>query len=127
MKKVFEQFDNIQFDHLRWMNELLFSAKEIKLYQSRLLELMKASDEKEKVEALKEMFKEFDKQKQLAISIQSEIKKHVIDIKQLSHSNGELKAMVNHNHGKTRQGIETFRQQYTNIKETFHRFSALQD
>lgn len=127
MKEVLEQLDSIQFDHSRWLNELLFSVKEIKLYQKRLVELVKTFGDNEKGEELMKMFTAFEKQKVEASKLKSKIKKHVINISQLTHSNGELKAMIDTNHNRARQDMETFRHQYTNLKETFHRFSALQD
>ena len=127
MREVLESLDSIQFDHLRWLNELLFSVKEIKLYQKRILELVKTHNEKEKKDELSAMFVDFEKQKMQASNLQSKIKKHVINVKQLIHSNGELKKMANTNHNHVRDGIANFRLEYANLKETFHRFSALQD
>ena len=127
MKEVFEQLENIQFDHLRWLNELLFSAKEIKLYQKRLLVLVKKFENEEKIAELSAMLEKFEEQKQFAIHLKSKIKKHVIAMSHLTHSNGELSSMFDTTHSQTRQEMEMFRQQYANLKETFHRFSAMQD
>ena len=127
MKEELELLDSIQFDHLRWMNELLFSVKEIKLYQKRIQELVNTYDDKEKKDELSAMFIEFDKQKMQAADLQTKIKKHVIHVKQLTHSNGELKAMINSNHNLVRDDMANFRLKYANLKETFHRFSTLQD
>lgn len=127
MKEPLEKLNSIQFDHSRWLNELLFSTKEIKLYQKRLIDMVKAFDENEKGEELTKMFNEFEEQNLEAIQLKSKIKKHVINISQLTHSNGELKAMLDSNHSHALLNMETFRHQYANLKETFHRFSALQD
>ena len=126
MKEILEQLDNIKFDHSRWLNELVFSAKEIKLYQKRILEMLDEFVDKEKMEELTAMFEKFDKQKKQAIGLQSKITKHVINNSRVTHSNGALKAMINSDHSQIRQKIETFRHQYANLKENFHRFSALQ-
>ncbi len=127
MKEVLDPLDSIQFDHSRWLNELLFSAKEIKLYQKRILELVKVFDDNEKGEDLMRMFSEFDKQKILAIQLKTKIKTHVINMSQLTHSNGQLRAMIDSDHNQAREDMENFRLQYANLKENFHRFSALQD
>ncbi len=126
-KEILEQLNNIQFDHTRWLNELLFSAKEIDLYLNRVLEMVDEFDDKAKEGELMSMFEEFEKQKKLATNLQSKIRKHVVSISHLTHSNGELKAMIDSTHGQTRKEMENFRHQYVNLKENFHRFSALQD
>jgi len=127
MKKVLDPLDSIQFDHNRWLNELLFSSKEIKVYQKRILELAKVFADNEKGEELMSMFSEFEQQIMLAIQIKTKIKKHVINISQLTHSNGALRAMIDTNHKQVREEMEKFRLQSANLKENFHRFSALQD
>lgn len=125
MKDIFEQLDHIKFDHSRWLNELVFSLKEIELYQNRLVEMIEEDEGKR--EELSAMFGEFEQQKKLAKDIKLTIKKHVVNISQLAHSNGELKAMINSGHKQIREEMETFRILYAALKENFHRFSALQD
>src|SRR5690606_18224512 len=99
--------------------------KEIALYQQRLLELLK--NNREKKEEITTLFDDFDQEKKLANTIKSKIKKQVIHISQLAHSNGELKTMIDSGHGEVREEMENFRQQYAALKENFHRFSALQN
>lgn len=127
MKNILEPLNHIQFDHSRWLNELLFSAKEIDLYLNRLLEMADEFDDGEKARELTALVDQFDEQRKQTIDLQSKIKKHVIKMSHLTHSNGELKAMIDSIHNETRQEMENFRHQYTNLKETFHRFSAFQD
>lgn len=125
MKDLIEPLDNIQFDHSRWLNEAIFAEKEIALYQQRLLELLK--NNREKKEEITTLFDDFDQEKKLANIIKSKIRKQVIHIGQLAHSNGELKTMIDSGHSEVREEMENFRQQYATLKENFHRFSALQN
>ena len=49
MKNPLEQLDYIQFDHSRWLNELIFSSNEIDLYENRLIDLLEQENDEEKI------------------------------------------------------------------------------
>lgn len=127
MKKPLAYLDSIQFDHTRWLNELVFAHKEIDIYQKRLEQLVTENTDTEKDEELMEMFEHFENTNHQVTDIHNNIKKHILANVQKVRGNGSLKAMVNSEHQETRKMMEDFRKKYVALKKTFHRFSTLQD
>lgn len=127
MKQEIDLLGYVQFDHMRWLNQLLFSKKEIEIYQNRLLELLKASEKEKDLDGLSLLYKAFENIKPKLNTIIAKIKKHMTENKVLKHSNGNLKTMINSMHTSTSKDMENFHKEYFVLKKRFQQFSELQN
>ena len=127
MKQEIDQLGYIQFDHLKWTNELNFITKEIGIYQDRLLELFEEYDDDRVIDDLSDMYDDFEIGKEQAIKIQAEIQKHIIENKVRTHWNGNLKTMINTIHLPTKNKLNDFVKKHADLKNRFQRFSTLQN
>lgn len=127
MKQEINQLGYIQFDHLKWTNEIIFITKEIGIYQDRLLELFEQYDDDRTIDELSDMYDDFEKSKEQAIEIQAEIQKHIIGNKVRTHWNGNLKTMINTIHLPTQKKLNKFVKKHADLKNRFQRFSTLQN
>lgn len=127
MKSIQDKLINTQFEHALWFNELDFAFKEIKIYEDRILELIEAYTGKLEESELGEVLLEFLAQKEAAEQIKDHIKEHLLSMAEKIHSNGELNAIVNTSHHKTKEDIALFRKEYGQLKEKIHRLPAFKD
>ena len=116
-----EKLANIHFNHSVWFNELTFYAKEIKLYEQRLIELLNTNPDKmlEQMIAFQELFAE---QKVELLAMMEQIKKHEIQIKNMAQLNGSIKYLLDHGHSDMSSRIDRFHKQYNNVKINFFKF-----
>lgn len=128
MKLIHEQLASIHFDHERWANELAFTQKEIEAYEKRLLKLIEQNaQQEEKRQLLEDMVNYFFELEDTVEFLTAQINDHAKEMRELTHANGELKAMIDIYLPETRQQIDRFRNDYAEIKERFHEFTALQN
>ena len=100
---------------------MTFYAKELKLYEQRLTELLNANPDKmlEEMVAFQELFSE---QKVELLAMMEKIKQHEIRIKNMAQQNGSIKYLLDHGHSDMSMRIDRFRKQYNPIKFNFFKF-----
>lgn len=126
MKNWTENIDNIKFDHSIWLSEVLYALQEIKLYENRLLDLIKLYFGQEEQEELGNMLEEFGQERKTILYVKKNIQIHVDKIKEKVNSNGEMKSLSDSDHQKSREMMESFRRSYSELKEKYHRFVTVQ-
>lgn len=127
MRQELDFLGYVQFDHHVWLNELIFSNKEIKFYESRLLELMEKNEEESILDELSDLYNSFNQKDEEIEELIRMIRKHVVNNSRLVRSNGSLKSMIDSMHATTRIEMEKFRKDYSQLKERFNRFSIIQN
>jgi len=127
MKLIQNKLVNVELDHRIWLNEITFAFKEIMIYQDRILDLIDAYKGKHEESELGLMLLSFIEQKLQADQIKEQIQDHLKHMKAKIHANGELKAIIDTVHHKTREDIEFFRKEYKKLKEELYQMEAFQN
>lgn len=125
MKQELDLLGYVQFDHQIWLNELLFAHQEIKIYESRLSELIEETDEERTGSELADLYKSFNQRDEKVAELIQKIRKHMVNNTRLVKSNGNLKTMIDTVHSVTRKEMEEFRKDYAELKKRFARFAVL--
>jgi hypothetical protein len=127
MKSPLEKLTNIEFDHRLWLNELAFYFKEMAIYEDRILELLEIYKDETTEKELEKILLGIAQQKEKVEQIQEQIRDHIIHINEKVQGNGELKAIVDTVHHKTREDMEMLRKTFDQLKDTIHRLPVFRD
>ncbi len=127
MKQELDFLGYVQFDHHVWLNELIFSNKEVKLYESRLLELMEKIEDEATIDELSDLYDSFNQKNEEIEELILMIRKHVVNNNRLVRSNGSIKSMIDSMHATTRKEMDKFKKDYTQLKQRFRRFAIIQN
>ena len=127
MKQELDFLGYVQFDHHVWLNELIFSNKEVKLYEARLLELMEKVEDESTLDELSDLYDSFSQKNEEIEELILMIRKHVVNNTRLVRSNGSIKSMIDSTHATTRKEMQKFRKDYAQLKQRFSRFAIIQD
>jgi hypothetical protein len=107
-----------------WKNELLFVADEIKIYESRLSELVMGDTTKDMLRSLEHFQNQFIREKEVIDQLKHDVKIHEHKLVEFVRNNvGDEELMIKV-HYELKDRMETFRKIFGELKEKFYHFLA---
>ena len=112
----------LHLEHRLWMNELSFYADEIAFFEKGLGELVQKTNDRDAMAELEQLQNQFIRQKEVLDELKHDIHLHEQAMSNFARFNENAKTY--HDHGNMREGMESFRKLYYELKGQFTRFMA---
>lgn len=123
MTTVKKSIDTLHFEHRLWINELKFAKDELTIYERRLEELVKKSDNKELMTNLERFQNKFILQKEKVHDLMTDIQRHEVRLSDFAaaHRDGDDE-LVFTDHDQIRKRMDVFREISSELKKDFYEF-----
>jgi hypothetical protein len=118
-----KSIDTLHFEHRLWINELKFAKDELTIYERRLEELVKKSDNKELMINLERFQNKFILQKEKVHDLMTDIQRHEVrlsDFAEAHRDNDDDLVFTDHDQIRIRMGM--FKEISSELKKDFYEF-----